>query len=179
MNKNVLGKKNKNSYTDSRLFYCVFNLPSIRIFLATLKKDVQAWVKSTTGEYYLGKILFVNDDIVKVEFSDGRQERCLRSEGFKLIPDIVPCPTNLRVGVRVISQFGHRHRFYPGVISSVRRNDSYDILFDDGDCGRGKSYQMRLMQNFPIHRKFLCSRKKRTNMNEHTKQRIQRQCVKE
>ena len=123
---------------------------TLLFYIAILKKDVQAWVKSPTGEYYLGKIIFVNDDFVKVEFSDGRQERCMRSESFKLIPDIVPCPTNLRVGVRVISQFGHRHRFYPGVISSVRRNDSYEILFDDGDCGRGKSYQMRLMQNFPI-----------------------------
>lgn len=137
-------------YFEIQFCYCLSTYIFNFIIKAILKKDVQAWVKSPTGEYYLGKILFVNEDIVKVEFSDGRQERCMRSESFKLIPDIVPCPTNLRVGVRVISQFGHRHRFYPGVISSVRRNDSYEILFDDGDCGRGKSYQMRLMQNFPI-----------------------------
>jgi hypothetical protein len=120
------------------------------LFLAVLKKDVSVWVKSSTGEYYLGKIMFVNDEMVKVEFTDGRQERCLRAENYKLVPDIVPCPSNLRTGVRVIAQFGQRHRFYPGVISSVRRNDSYDILFDDGDFGRGKCFQMRILKNFPL-----------------------------
>ena len=134
-------------------FYSVLKDIVLQFFTVSLKKDVKAWVKANTGEYCLGKIVFVNDFMVKIEFNDGKIERCLRSESLKLVPDIVPCRNELTVGTRVLSQWLHRHTFYPGVVSAIRRGDSYDILFDDGDMGRGKLCNMRLMKNFP-DRKF-------------------------
>jgi Ca2+-binding EF-hand superfamily protein len=42
--------------------------------------------------------------------------------------------TSLRVGTKVEARYRGRERWYPGVISRVRLNGTFDVDYDDGEC---------------------------------------------
>ena len=117
--------------------------------LACLQVGVHTWAKLQTGEYCLGKVNSMDDEKVYISFANGKSEVYFKSEASGLlVPDLVPNASEITIGTRVIAQWMSRHTLYPGVVSGMRRGDSYDVLFDDGDTGREKSIQIRLMRSY-------------------------------
>ncbi|XP_065666635.1 uncharacterized protein LOC105849873 [Hydra vulgaris] len=114
-----------------------------------LQVGVHAWAKLQTGEYCLGKVNSMDEEKIYITFANGKSEVYYKSEASGLlIPDLVPNASEIKIGTRVIAQWMHRNTLYPGVVSGMRRGDSYDVLFDDGDTGRGKSIQIRIMRGY-------------------------------
>ena len=117
------------------------------LFSACLQIGVKTWAKTSSGEYCLGKVVSMTDQI-SIQFDDEKIISYDRSENNELVPDIIPGPEDVAVGIRVIAQWLHRDTLYPGVVSSVRSDDDYEITFDDGDTGNVKAFQIRLIRPY-------------------------------
>ena len=98
-----------------------------------------------SGGYCLGKVVAVNE-MIEVSLDDNRIMKYPRNSQGSLIPDFVPQPNELSVGARVISQWFDREFLYPGIITGVKSNE-YEVQFDDGDKGRCRAYQIRLVRD--------------------------------
>ena len=98
-----------------------------------------------SGGYCLGKVIAVND-VIEVAIDEERVMKYERNVHGCLIPDVVPQPSELTIGARVISQWFDREYLYPGIITGIKSNE-YEVQFDDGDKGRCTAYQIRLVRD--------------------------------
>eukprot|EP00795_Rhopilema_esculentum_P007925 gene7925-13818_t len=110
-----------------------------------LQVGVKGWAKMPAGGYCLGKVIAVTD-VIEVLVDEGKVMKYERESQGCLIPDVVPQASELSVGARVISQWYDRESLYPGIITGIRSNE-YEVQFDDGDKGRCRSYQIRLVRD--------------------------------
>jgi len=113
-----------------------------------LQIGVKTWAKTSGGEFCLGKVISLNNNLLTVKFDDGKTELYSVSDTGLFVPDVIPCEEDINVGTRVLAEWLHRDTLYPGVVVNVRGGDSYDVLFDDGDTGREKAFQIRLMRSY-------------------------------
>lgn len=120
-----------------------------------MQVGVQTWARKSTGEYCLGKVVAIGNKDISIKFEDGKIEKYSKSDTRQLLPDVVPSAEDIHVGTRVVAQWLQRDTaLYPGVVSNIRSGETFDVLFDDGDTGRGKPFQIRLMRTYSICRKF-------------------------
>ena len=139
---------------------CICDLSGyeLRIFSyylsACLQVGVKGWAKMPAGGYCLGKVIAVTD-VIEVLVDEGKVMKYERESQGCLIPDVVPQASELSVGARVISQWYDRESLYPGIITGIRSNE-YEVQFDDGDKGRCRSYQIRLVRDHLFQGKFMC-----------------------
>ena len=96
----------------------------------------------------------MDNENITVKLDDDRIERYSKLDTTRFVPDVVPCPDDIALGTRVIAQWLQRHTLYPGVVSSLQNDDNYDVLFDDGDTGKVKTFQMRLVRTYSFNRKY-------------------------
>lgn len=116
-----------------------------------LQVGVQTWARKSTGEYCLGKVVAIGNKDISIKFEDGKIEKYSKSDTRQLLPDVVPSAEDIHVGTRVVAQWLQRDTaLYPGVVSNIRSGETFDVLFDDGDTGRGKPFQIRLMRTYSI-----------------------------
>ncbi|GBG28986.1 Cytidine deaminase [Hondaea fermentalgiana] len=106
------------------------------------------------AKYYKGIITRVNaDGSCNIDYDDGDQERRVAPSKVRKLGDsgsssrqsVRPSSanmeesSNLRVGDRVEARFRGQDQWYPGSISCVNRNGTYDIAYDDGDADQSLS----------------------------------------
>jgi hypothetical protein len=111
-----------------------------------LQIGVKTWAKSDSGEYYLGSVTAIDQEYIHVAFEDDRVVPYVKTETTDLVPDIVPGHEDITLGSTVLAQWLQRDTLYPGVVSSIRGMDEYEVLFDDGDVDNMKAFQIRLMR---------------------------------
>ena len=116
-----------------------------------LQVGIQTWAKKESGEFCLGKVISIKDEMVEVKFDEDKTVSYRMSDTGHLVPDIIPCAEDITLGTKVIAQWLSRHKLYPGVVSGIRGGDSYEILFDDGDISREKAFQIRLVRTYFFH----------------------------
>ena len=87
--------------------------------------------------YYPGKVKADNgDDTYDILFDDGdRDRRCPQSD-IKVSPDMGNDGEKIRVGEKVEAKCKGSRRYFPGKVKADNGDDTYDILFDDGDRDR-------------------------------------------
>ena len=98
------------------------------------------------GKFYPGKISKVNGDgTINVDFDDGDKDRYVEPSSFKLLGgggggsgggrggSDTEGGGELEVGTKIEARYKGKTRYYPGKISRVRSNGTYDIDYDDGE----------------------------------------------
>merc|ERR1712227_1165888 len=95
------------------------------------------------SEYYPGKISRVNaDGTLDILYDDGDTERRVRASLIRplVISDDVGTASaengDLKRGDIVEARYGGKAKYYPGKISRVNADGTFDILYDDGDTER-------------------------------------------
>lgn len=116
-----------------------------------LQVGIQTWAKKSSGEFCLGKVVSIKNDMVEVKFTDGRTLLYPMSDTSDLVPDIIPSADDILIGTKVIAQWLSRNKLYAGVVSGIRGGDTYEVLFDDGDVCREKAFQLRLVRAYFLH----------------------------
>ena len=96
------------------------------------------------SRYYPGKVVNVHrDGSFDIRYDDGENERMVDRSLVKLLgsrdlssPQRGSRSGQLRRGQRVEARYKGRRRYYPGVISRVHGDGSYDVDYDDGEQER-------------------------------------------
>ena len=96
------------------------------------------------SRYYPGKVLNVHrDGSFDIRYDDGESERMVDPSLVKLLgsrdlsnPRRGSWSGQLRQGQRVEARYKGRNRFYPGVISRIHGDGTYDVDYDDGEQER-------------------------------------------
>eukprot|EP00605_Chrysophyceae_sp_TOSAG23-4_P002649 GSChrysophyteH1.ASY1.ANO1.2925.1 assembled CDS len=92
------------------------------------------------GRWYPGKISRVRlNGSVDIDYDDGEKETMVEKDNVRSL-ERAPSPgraPELREGDKVEGNYRGRGRWYPGKISRVRANGTYDIDYDDGEKETG------------------------------------------
>ena len=128
-----------------KILYKIKHVLCYYLVSACLQVGVKGWAKLPSGEYTLGRVTKV-DKCIDVELDTGKTIRYQRFLDHFLIPDIIPSSKELTVGSRVIAQWLDRDLLYPGIITAIHGSE-YEVQFDDGDKGRDKAHQIRLIRD--------------------------------
>jgi PUB domain/EF-hand domain pair/Histone methyltransferase Tudor domain 1 len=109
---------------------------------------IEARYKGRT-RYYPGVIRRANrDGTYDIDYDDGEKELSVDAELIKLVSgtssNSKPASSlhtdrpnsrdaNLRVGSKILARYRGRDKYYPGIISHVNRDGTYDVDYDDGE----------------------------------------------
>ena len=89
------------------------------------------------GKWYAAKVTKTySNGTYDVLYEDGDRERGVRKENIRA-PGASAGGSSFRVGDVVEANFGGKGKWYPGKISMVHSNGTFDILYNDGDKERG------------------------------------------
>ncbi|GMI22795.1 hypothetical protein TeGR_g14200, partial [Tetraparma gracilis] len=100
------------------------------------------------GRFYPGKVAKVNSDgTINVEFDDGDKDKFVEPASFKLEggggdDSDTGGGGELEIGSKVEARYKGKSRYYPGKISRVRSNGTYDVAYDDGEKEVGIEKEM-------------------------------------
>eukprot|EP00903_Cladosiphon_okamuranus_P006300 g6178.t1 len=106
---------------------------------------VEARYRGKGTRFYKGRISRVNsDDTFDIAYDDGEKEigiavehvRSLESQSSARADGDRQGPETLLEGERVEARYKGRSRYYPGKITRVHRDGTYDIDYDDGESER-------------------------------------------
>jgi hypothetical protein len=121
------------------------------------------------GKYYPGKIKYDNrDGTYDIDYDDGEKERSVkeidinRSEGDDRFSHSSPRDRHsksLHVGDKVDANYRGRGKFYPGIVSRDRGDDTYDIDYDDGEkesrVGKDNIMAVKAVSRSPRHDRYI------------------------
>eukprot|EP00953_Heterococcus_sp_UTEX-ZZ885_P010886 6325-Heterococcus_DN1.PRE.2 len=109
---------------------------------------IEARYKGRT-RYYPGVIRRANrDGTYDIDYDDGEKELSVDAELIKLVSGTSSSSkpasslhtdrpksrdANLRVGSKILARYRGRDKYYPGIISHVNRDGTYDVDYDDGE----------------------------------------------
>eukprot|EP00903_Cladosiphon_okamuranus_P006154 g6055.t1 len=106
---------------------------------------VEARYRGKGTKFYKGKISRVNsDDTFDISYDDGDKETGIAKEHVRLLDLNTSAdsdggrraPVEFREGDKVEGNYRGRGRYYPGRITRVHRDGTYDIDYDDGERER-------------------------------------------
>ena len=111
-------------------------------------------------KYYPGRITKARgDDTFDIDYNDGEKETGVAKDLIRLVgppasksPDKVPREDGdgegggskmaLEEGVKVEARYKGKDKYYPGRISRVRRDDTFDVDYDDGEKETGVAREL-------------------------------------
>ena len=109
------------------------------------------------GKWYKGKISGVNENgTYDIAYDDGENESGLDKElvrvlGSEIInSDYTSAPVGLVEGTKVEGNYRGQGKWYPGKISAVNENGTYDIAYDDGENESGLDKELVRVRSLPI-----------------------------
>ena len=99
------------------------------------------------GKYYKGKIMRVRlNGTYDILYDDGNMEQSLHPSLIRTVSSSPKRNTDMdepiREGSRIECNFRGRGKYYPGKISRVRLNGTYDVAYDDGEAESGVTADM-------------------------------------
>lgn len=111
------------------------------------------FARKTNGLYYRGFVTSVNYTTVHVKYDDGDHITLPKTNHEAVIPDRLPCYSQVNRGMRVIGYWPGKTRYYPGVVQSKEVTGSsecfqkqvYNVAFDDGDKRKEDFNQIRFV----------------------------------
>ena len=107
---------------------------------------VEARYRGRGTKFYNGKIARVNSDgTFDIDYDDGEQEIGIREEHVRSLEQwsssddgrVHKCSASLREGDKIEADYRGRGRYYPGRVSRVNLDGTFNIDFDDGEKERG------------------------------------------
>ena len=99
---------------------------------------------NSKGKYYPGKISRINSNgTYDIKYDDGDSERGVKRSNIKVAANgggngsDTGSDSSLSRGTKVTVNYNGKGKYFPGQISRVNSNGTYDIKYDDGDSERG------------------------------------------
>lgn len=137
---NTDGTYNIDYYDGDRESFVEADAIHLQDISSGIKLGVRVWARYKSSEkYYPGLIVGLQElkskTVYSVRFDDGTFDALVKMCNIELNNPLSrsrDCPLN--VGVRVWSRWKEGRREYPGVITRLNGDDTYDIVYDDGEC---------------------------------------------
>mmetsp|Transcript_15990 Transcript_15990/g.24106 ORF Transcript_15990/g.24106 Transcript_15990/m.24106 type:complete len:980 (+) Transcript_15990:164-3103(+) len=89
------------------------------------------------SNWYPATVATVTGNKYKLDYDDGDVQEDVTEDRMKPMaaPDLKEpqMESKYRVGDRILAKYGGKTKYYPGVISQVRADGTYDIRYDDGE----------------------------------------------
>ncbi|EDO31860.1 predicted protein [Nematostella vectensis] len=117
--------------------------------IAHFRVGCMVWGRWSDGRYFLGRVTDVRDGKIYVTFDDGDNISHDLGDVSAVIVDLVPNPTHVPIGARVIAAFEGRCHYYKGRVTQIDSTNPYapryHVTYDDGDKGWVNCDKVRLL----------------------------------